>query len=54
MADNTQEQDISFAAFEKNMLRHERTNKRLFAAVIVLLLLCVATNAAWLFYIILS
>lgn len=54
MEDNTQEQAISFAAFEKTMLRHERTNKRLFTAVIALLLLCVASNATWLFYYFLS
>ena len=44
------DKDISFVAFESVCSRFERTIKRLWILVIILTLLLVGTNCAWLWY----
>lgn len=44
------DKDISFVAFEGVCARFERTIKRLWILVIILTLLLVGTNCAWLWY----
>lgn len=42
--------DIPFVMHEAEMARAERTQKRLFIVILVLLFLLLATNAGWLIY----
>lgn len=44
------DKDISFVAFESVCTRFERTIKRLWILVIILTILLVGTNCAWLWY----
>ncbi len=44
------DKDISFVAFESVCARFERTIKRLWILVIILTVLLVGTNCAWLWY----
>lgn len=44
------DKDISFVAFESVCSRFERTIKRLWILVIILTILLVGTNCAWLWY----
>lgn len=44
------DKDISFVAFESVCSRFERTIKRLWILVIILTVLLVGTNCAWLYY----
>lgn len=44
------DKDISFVAFESVCTRFERTIKRLWILVIILTVLLVGTNCAWLYY----
>lgn len=44
------DKDISYVAFESVCARFERTIKRLWILVIILTLLLVGTNCAWLWY----
>lgn len=44
------DKDISFVAFESVCSRFERTIKRLWILVIILTVLLVGTNCAWLLY----
>ena len=44
------DKDISYVAFEGVCARFERTIKRLWILVIILTLLLVGTNCAWLWY----
>ena len=44
------DKDISFVAFESVCSRFERTIKRLWILVIILTVLLVGTNCAWLWY----
>lgn len=44
------DKDISFVAFESVCTRFERTIKRLWILVIILTVLLVGTNCAWLWY----
>lgn len=42
--------DVPYIVFEGEMARHERTVKRLVAAILVCIFLLFASNAAWLFF----
>lgn len=44
------DKDISYVAFESVCARFERTIKRLWILVIILTVLLVGTNCAWLYY----
>lgn len=44
------DKDVSFVAFESVCARFERTIKRLWILVIILTVLLVGTNCAWLLY----
>lgn len=44
------DKDISFVAFESVCSRFERTIRRLWILVIILTILLVGTNCAWLWY----
>ena len=44
------DKDVSFVAFESVCARFERTIKRLWILVIILTVLLVGTNCAWLWY----
>lgn len=44
------DKDISYVAFESVCARFERTIKRLWVLVIILTVLLVGTNCAWLWY----
>lgn len=44
------DKDISYVAFESVCARFERTIKRLWILVIILTVLLVGTNCAWLWY----
>lgn len=44
------DKDISYVAFESVCARFERTIKRLWITVIILTMLLVGTNCAWLWY----
>lgn len=44
------DKDVSFVAFESVCTRFERTIKRLWILVIILTVLLVGTNCAWLLY----
>lgn len=44
------DKDISFVAFESVCARFERTVKRLWLLIILLTVLLVGTNCAWLWY----
>lgn len=44
------DKDISFVAFESVCTRFERTVKRLWILIILLTVLLVGTNCAWLWY----
>ena len=44
------DKDVSFVAFESVCTRFERTIKRLWILVIILTVLLVGTNCAWLWY----
>lgn len=44
------DKDISFVAFESICARFERTVKRLWILVIILTVMLVGTNCAWLWY----
>lgn len=44
------DKDISYIAFESVCARLERTIKRLWIVVIILIMLLVGTNCAWLWY----
>ena len=44
------DKDISFVAFESVCSRFERTIKRLWILVVILTVLLVGTNCAWLWY----
>lgn len=44
------DKDVSFVAFESVCSRFERTIKRLWILVIILTILLVGTNCAWLWY----
>ena len=46
MSDNT----VSFVAFESQGTRLERANKRLFILSVILIIVLLATNGAWLYY----
>lgn len=41
---------IPFVSHDKDMARLERTNKRLWILLLVMLVLLVGTNAAWIYY----
>ena len=43
------EKDVPYIVYESEAARHERTVKRLLAALIITILLMVATNMAWLY-----
>lgn len=45
------QKDVSYIVYETAMARNERTVKRLITALIVAVLMIVASNAAWLWYI---
>ena len=42
--------DVPYIVHEASMARSERTVKRLWATIILLILLLVGSNAAWLYY----
>jgi hypothetical protein len=44
------EKDISYVAFESVCARFERTIKRLWILIIILIVLFVGTNGAWIWY----
>ena len=46
MNDNT----VSYVAFESQGARLERSNKRLFILNVILLIVLLATNGAWIYY----
>lgn len=50
MSEIHQEAVIPYFAHEGEMVRMERANKRLWITVILLIILLVATNGAWLWY----
>lgn len=41
---------VSFAAFESQGARLERSNKRLFIAIVVLIIALIVSNALWVYY----
>ncbi len=41
---------VSFAAYESQGARLERSNKRLFLLNVILLIVLLATNGAWIYY----
>jgi len=43
------EKDVPYIVYESEAARHERTVKRLLAALIITILLMVGTNMAWLY-----
>jgi len=45
-----QAEPIPFIAYESGMARMERTNKRLWIVVIILILALIITNGAWTWY----
>lgn len=47
---NTAVQTIPYIAHEQEMARRERTEKRLWLTIILLICLLVGTNAGWLYY----
>lgn len=47
---SAQASDVPYIVHEASMARSERTVKRLWATIILLILLFVGSNAAWLFY----
>ena len=47
---NNETQYIPYIAFESSQARMERTNKRLWIAILVLIITLVGTNAGWLYY----
>ena len=47
---SAQAADVPYIVHEASMARSERTVKRLWATIILLILLLVGSNAAWLFY----
>ena len=47
---SAQAADVPYIVHESSMARSERTVKRLWATIILLILLLVGSNAAWLFY----
>ena len=47
---NQQAEDVPYIVHEASMARSERTVKRLWATIILLILLLVGSNAAWLYY----
>lgn len=44
------DKDVPYIVHEGDMARMERTNKRLWIIVIMLILLLIASNTAWLMY----
>lgn len=44
------EKSVSYLAFESTMARFERTNKRLWILIIILIAVILGTNAGWLYY----
>lgn len=46
----TQKDNVSFAAFESACTRLERANHRLFIIIGMLLIALIGTNAAWIYY----
>ena len=47
---SAQAADVPYIVHEASMARSERTVKRLWATIILLILLFVGSNAAWLYY----
>ncbi len=47
---NDQKVNVPFVAHESDMVRFERANKRLWVLCIIMLLLLILTNCAWLYY----
>lgn len=45
-----QAEPIPFIAYESGMARMERTNKRLWVVVIILIVALIASNAGWIWY----
>ena len=45
-----QAEPIPFIAYESGMARMERTNKRLWVIVIILILALIISNSAWIWY----
>ena len=45
-----QAEPIPFIAYESGMARMERTNKRLWVVVIILIVALIASNAGWIYY----
>lgn len=45
-----QAEPVSFQAHERDMARMERTNRRLWILLLVLIALFIASNAGWLWY----
>lgn len=45
-----QAEPIPFIAYESGMARMERTNKRLWVVVIILIVALIASNAVWIYY----
>lgn len=48
--ENSELKDISYIAFESSQARMERVNKRLWIALLVLIVALVGTNAGWIYY----
>lgn len=47
---NNETQYIPYIAFESSQARMERTNKRLWIAILVLIVALIGTNAGWIYY----
>lgn len=45
-----EKETVSYLAFEGTCTRFERTNRRQFIAILVLIFALIATNAGWLYY----
>lgn len=45
-----EEKNIPYFAHEGDMARMERTNKRFFIIIIILIIALIGTNAAWIYY----
>ena len=48
--ENIENQSVSYLAFESTSARLERINKKLWIAILVLIVALIGTNAGWIYY----
>lgn len=44
------ENNVSYIAYESTMSRLERTNRRFFIIIVILIVALIGTNSAWIYY----